>query len=335
MIEDTFGRPIRDLRISVTDRCNFRCPYCMPIEIFGEDYQFSPKSQVLTFEEIERVARLFVRAGAEKIRLTGGEPLLRKGLPDLVAQLAAIPGVKDITLTTNGWLLAEHAEALKAAGLNRVTVSLDSLDDEVAGRMNGRGYPVARVLEAIDRAMEVGLTPVKINVVVKRGDNDHTLLDMVRHFRGAGAILRFIEYMDVGNRNNWRLDHVLPSSELVEMIGQVHPLKPVEPNYRGEVVRRYRFTDGSGEIGVISSITQPFCGDCTRARLSTDGKLFTCLFAGDGTDLRGPMREGANDDRLYELIERVWGRREDRYSEERTARTPKPPRKVEMYQIGG
>ena len=335
MIQDRFSRPIRDLRISVTDKCNFRCPYCMPIEIFGEDYQYSPKSDVLTFEEIERLAGLFARCGAEKIRLTGGEPLLRRDLPILVKMLAAIPGIKDIALTTNAWFLPQHAVKLKAAGLCRVTVSLDSLDDQVFQKMNGRGYGVARVLEGIDAAIAAGLMPIKVNVVVKRGDNDHTLLDLVRRFKGSGVIPRFIEYMDVGNRNQWRLDHVVPSREIVAAIDAEMPLEPVDPAYRGEVAARYRFRDGSGEIGVISSITQPFCGDCTRGRLSTDGKLVTCLFAAGGTDLRTPLRDGATDDALIEIIASAWSARTDRYSEERAARPPEASRKIEMYQIGG
>jgi cyclic pyranopterin phosphate synthase len=335
MLVDTLERPMRDLRISVTDKCNFRCPYCMPIEIFGEDYHFSPKADVLTFEEIARLTRLFVRAGVEKVRLTGGEPLLRKDLPVLVAELGRIPGVRDLTLTTNGWFLGQQAQALRRAGLHRVTVSLDSLDEQVCGKMNGRGYGPGRVLEAIDAAIAAGLTPVKVNVVVKRGDNDDTVLDLVRHFKGTGVIPRFIEYMDVGNRNGWRLDHVVPSREIMIRIHAEFPLEPVERGYRGEVAERYRFADGSGEVGFISSITQPFCGDCTRARLSTDGRLFTCLFAGSGADLRGPMREGAGDDELFARIAGTWRRRADRYSEERTAHTPPPIRKIEMYQIGG
>lgn len=335
MLVDTLKRPIRDLRISVTDKCNFRCPYCMPIEIFGDDYHFSPKADVLTFEEIARLTRLFVKAGVTKVRLTGGEPLLRKDLHLLVRELARIEGLRDLTLTTNGWFLTQQAEALKAAGLHRVTVSLDSLDEAVFAKMNGRGYGPARVLEAVDAAIAAGLTPVKLNAVVKRGDNDHTVADLVRRFKGTGVIPRFIEYMDVGNRNGWRLDHVVPSRELAARIHAVFPIEPMERNYRGEVAERYRFLDGTGEVGFISSISQPFCGDCTRARLSTDGKIFTCLFSGVGTDLRGPMRDGASDDDLYARIAGTWEKRGDRYSEERTAHTPMPTRKVEMYAIGG
>jgi cyclic pyranopterin phosphate synthase len=307
----------------------------MPIEVFGEDFQFSPKADVLNFEEVLRLTRLFVRAGVEKVRLTGGEPLLRKDLPVLVKELAAIEGVRDLTLTTNGWFLAQHAQALKDAGLHRVTVSLDTLDEAIFAKMNGRGYGPARVLEAIDVARQVGLTPIKVNAVVKRGENDHTVVDLVRRFKGTGIIPRFIEYMDVGNRNNWRLDHVVASRELAARIHAEFPIEPVERNYRGEVAERYRFVDGSGEVGFISSISQPFCGDCTRGRLSTDGKLFTCLFAGAGTDLRGPMREGASDDELFARIAGRWEKRRDRYSEERTEHTPMAQRKVEMYAIGG
>ena len=307
----------------------------MPIEVFGDDYQFSPKADMLSFEEITRLTRLFVKAGAEKIRLTGGEPLLRKDLPVLIHELAGIPGVRDLTLTTNGWFLAQKARELKQAGLHRITVSLDSLDDAVAGRMNGRGYGVARVLEAIDAAREAQLTPIKVNTVVKRGENDHGLLELVRRFKGTGISLRFIEYMDVGNRNGWRLEHVVPSAEIFQAIHRELPLEPVGRGYRGEVAERYRFKDGGGEVGFISSISQPFCGDCTRARLSTDGKLFTCLFAGTGTDLRGPMRDGASDDVLSAIIAGTWSQRVDRYSEARTEQTPNAQRKVEMYAIGG
>ncbi|MCH7476507.1 MAG: GTP 3',8-cyclase MoaA [SAR324 cluster bacterium] len=335
MILDQFQRPLRDLRISVTDKCNFRCPYCMPIEVYGEDYQFSPKSEVLTFEEIVRLTRLFVQAGAEKIRLTGGEPLLRKSLPVLVSALAGISGVKDLTLTTNGWFLAQQAEALKTAGLARVTVSLDSLDDRVAGQMNGRGYGVERVLEGINAAIAAGLTPVKVNVVVKRGENEDSVVKLARYFRRRGVIVRYIEFMDVGNRNGWRLDHVVPAAEIVEAISSEMPLEPAERQYRGEVAERYRFRDGQGEIGVISSISQPFCGDCTRARLSTNGELITCLFAEHGANLRDPMRGGATDEELFGLISRTWNGRTDRYSELRSQQTASPGRKIEMYQIGG
>ena len=338
MIADLFGRPLRDLRISVTDRCNFRCPYCMPAEIFGEAYEFLPKDEILTFEEISRLASLFVSAGVNKLRITGGEPLLRVDLSTLIAQLSAIPGADDITLTTNGYLLAQQATQLAEAGLDRITVSLDSLDDDVFKRMNGRGFGTRRVLDGISRAADAGLNPVKINAVVQKGVNDHTLVDLARHFKGAGHIVRFIEYMDVGNRNGWKLDEVVSAAEIVAMIDAELPLEPAEPNYRGEVANRWRYRDGSGEIGVIASVTQPFCADCTRARLSTDGKLYTCLFATDGVDLRGPMRQGASDTELGAIIAGAWSVRRDRYSEERTELTTTEAAsrtKVEMYHIGG
>ena len=338
MITDLFGRPLRDLRISVTDRCNFRCPYCMPAEIFGEAYEFLPKDEILTFEEISRLAALFVDAGVNKLRITGGEPLLRVDLFKLIAQLAAIPGADDITLTTNGYLLAQQATQLAEAGLDRITVSLDSLDDEVFKRMNGRGFGTRRVLDGIGRASEAGLNPIKINAVVQKGVNDHTLVDLARYFQGSGHIVRFIEYMDVGNRNGWKLDEVVSAAEIVAMIDAELPLEPAEPNYVGEVANRWRYRDGSGEIGVIASVTQPFCANCTRARLSTDGKLYTCLFATDGVDLRGPMRQGAFDTDLADIIAGAWRVRRDRYSEERTELTAAEAAartKVEMYHIGG
>jgi GTP 3',8-cyclase len=336
MVRDTLNRPLRDLRISVTDKCNFRCPYCMPIEVYGEDYEFSPKAEILTFEEITRLTALFAKAGARKVRITGGEPLIRKGLPVLIGALAGVPGVEDLTLTTNGWFLAQQAAALKAAGLRRVTVSLDSMDDAVFGRMNGRGFGVQGVLDGIAAAQAAGLTPVKVNAVMKRSENYEAIVGLAEHFRGTGVIVRFIEYMDVGNKNGWRLDEVIPSAELIGEIHKRWPLEPVEPNYRGEVAERYRYADGQGEIGVISSITQPFCGDCSRGRLTTDGRFVTCLFAAGGRNLRDPMRAGASDAELLGLIEDTWGRRTDRYSEERTANTPlRPRRKIEMYRIGG
>ena len=335
VIRDVFGRLLRDLRVSVTDRCNFRCPYCMPAEIYGERYQFLPRADLLTFEEIARLVRIFVGLGAEKIRLTGGEPLVRSGLDKLVSMLSEIDGIQDLTLTTNGYLLSQQAQALRDAGLQRITVSLDSLDDEVFGLMNGRGFSVKTVLDAIDKAREVGLDPIKVNSVVQRGVNDHTVMDLLRYFKGTGVIVRFIEFMDVGNLNDWKLDQVVPSAELLERINAEMPVEPVDKNYRGEVADRYRYLDGSGEIGFISSVTEAFCSDCTRARLSTDGKLFTCLFASDGRDLRGPMRSGASDEELAALVTDVWGRRVDRYSEIRASLTRPPQRKVEMYQIGG
>lgn len=334
---DRLGRPLRDLRISVTDRCNFRCPYCMPAEVFGENYTFLPRAEILTFEEIERLTRLFVGLGVRKVRVTGGEPLLRRELPALIRRLAAIDGVEDLTLTTNGYLLPRMAGELKDAGLHRVTVSLDSLDEDVFKLLNGRGYQVSQVLKGIRAAEAAGFTRLKINAVVQRGVNDHTVVDLARHFHGSGHIVRFIEYMDVGNRNGWRLDQVVPATEIVKRIHEEMPVTAVAPNYPGEVARRYRYMDGSGEIGVIASVTQPFCGDCTRARLSTDGKVFTCLFAGTGVDLRGPLRDGAADEDLLETISEIWEGREDRYSELRTAETAEMPSfsKVEMYQIGG
>jgi len=329
---DTLGRPIRDLRISVTDRCNFRCSYCMPKSVFGQGYRFMDRKELLTFEELERVAQAFVALGVEKIRLTGGEPLLRKEIEQLVARLDAIDGL-DLTLTTNASLLARKAESLHAAGLDRVNVSLDSLDDATFRAMNDVDFPVARVLEGIEAAAAAGL-PVKVNAVVKRGVNDEGVVEMARHFRGTGHSLRFIEYMDVGATNGWRLDDVVPAAEIVERIDAVFPLEPVEAAYRGEVAQRFRYRDGVGEIGVISSVTQPFCGDCTRARISAEGKLYTCLFALRGTDLRALLRGGASDDELREAIAGVWIRRTDRYSEIRTERTSELPR-IEMSYIGG
>ncbi len=336
-VVDTMKRPMRDLRISVTDRCNFRCPYCMPAEIFGEAYEFLPREEILTFEEITRLTALFAEFGVSKARITGGEPLLRTELTRLISQLASVNGIDDITLTTNGYLLAQQAQELKDAGLNRITVSLDSIDDEVFKQMNGRGFGARRVLHAIERASEVGLSPIKINAVVQRGVNDHTIVDLARHFKGTGHIVRFIEYMDVGNRNGWKLDEVVSADEIIARIDSEMPLEPAPGNYHGEVAERYLYRDGGGEIGVIASVTRPFCGACTRLRLSTDGQIFTCLFATRGTSLRDPMRDGATDDELRELIAGVWGLRTDRYSEERAAATPDMPRpaKVEMYQIGG
>jgi cyclic pyranopterin phosphate synthase len=331
-IADTLGRPLRDLRISVTDRCNFRCVYCMPKEVFGRAYRFMDRKELLTFEEIERLARGFVACGVEKIRITGGEPLLRRDLERLVGMLAAIDAL-DLTLTTNGALLAQKAQALADAGLTRITVSLDSLDDEVFRAMNDVGFPVARVLDGIDAAASAGL-PVKVNAVVKRGQNDGELVDLARHFRGTGHTLRFIEFMDVGATNGWRLDDVVPAAEIVSVIDAAFPLEPVEPAYRGEVARRWRYRDGAGEVGVIASVTQPFCGNCTRARISAEGRLYTCLFAADGHDLRALVRSGADDAALHKAIESVWIRRTDRYSELRTKGTEALP-KVEMSYIGG
>jgi len=334
---DTFARPMRDLRISVMDRCNFRCPYCMPRETYHERYRFLGSHERLSFDEIVRLARLFVQLGARKLRLTGGEPLLRTNLPDLIGDLTDIPGVEDVALTTNGVLLARYATELKAAGLQRVTVSLDSLDPEVFARMSGGFAGVEDVLEGIEHARRSELAPIKINAVVQRNVNDHTVLDLVERFRGTGVIVRFIEYMDVGNRNHWSQGLVVPSKELLARIGARWPLEPLEPGYRGEVARRYAFTDGQGEVGFISSVSQPFCGDCTRSRLSSDGVLYTCLFATHGTSLRDALRGGASDDQLLELIRGVWLARSDRYSEQRASlrRSVSDERKVEMFYIGG
>ncbi len=334
-VTDTLGRPLRDLRISVTDRCNFRCTYCMPAEIYGDRYKFLPKPELLTFEEITRLTRILVKFGATKVRLTGGEPLVRSEMEKLVAMLSELDGIKDLTLTTNAFLLAQKARTLKDAGLQRVTVSLDTLDDEVFKVMNGRGYGTHRVLGGIRAAEEVGLSPIKINAVIQKGVNDHTIVELARYFKGTGHIVRFIEYMDVGNLNKWKLDHVVPSAEVIRRIDEVLPLEPVEANYYGEVAERYQYKDGSGEIGVISSVTVPFCGDCTRARLSPDGGLYTCLFASQGFDLKGPLRAGATDEEIEEKVANLWRARTDRYSEERSELTGPQPRKIEMYQIGG
>ncbi len=334
MITDTMGRPLKDLRISVTDRCNFRCTYCMPAEIFGESYKFLPKNEILSFEEIARLARIFVEFGVNKLRITGGEPLLRTDLHKLIAMLTGMPGLEDLTLTTNAFLLPQQAQQLKDAGLQRVTISLDTLDDEVFKEMNGRGISIDRVLKGIDAAAAVGLAPIKINAVVQKGVNDHTVVDLARHFKGSGHIVRFIEYMDVGNRNGWKWDQVVPAAEIVQQIDAEMPLEPVDSNYPGEVANRYRYRDGQGEIGVISSVSQPFCANCTRSRLSTDGKLYTCLFASAGHDLKGPLRAGASDSELRELVTGIWQGRSDRYSEERAEMTEDVQR-IEMSYIGG
>ena len=332
---DRLGRTLADLRISVTDRCNFRCTYCMPKEIFNRDYKFLNRSALLSFEELARLSGIFTSLGARKVRLTGGEPLLRAGLEKLVGMLSHTPGVSDLTLTTNGVLLPRKARALAEAGLDRVTVSLDSLSDEVFGAMNDVGAKVADVLGGIEAAAAAGLTPIKINMVVKRGVNDHCIVEMAEHFRGTGYILRFIEYMDVGATNGWRLEEVTPAHEIVDRIDQVFAIKPVEPNYQGEVARRWRYVDGQGEIGVIASVTQPFCGDCTRARISADGKLYTCLFATSGVDLRAAVRSGASDQQLRHMIAGVWSERTDQYSELRSGETAGIGQRVEMSYIGG
>jgi GTP 3',8-cyclase len=331
---DTLGRPMRDLRVSVTDRCNFRCTYCMPKEVYGSDHAFLPRAEILDYEEIERVVRAGVRLGVRKVRLTGGEPLVRRGLERLVAMLATIEGIDDLTLTTNGSLLASKAESLAEAGLHRVTVSLDALDDATFMSMNDVRFPVARVLEGMAAAEAAELGPIKVNTVVRRGVNEHAVLDLAGRFRETDTVVRFIEYMDVGHTNGWRLDEVVPAAEILATIDARWPLEPVDPTYRGEVARRYRYRDGGGEIGLISSVSQPFCGDCTRARLSADGHIYTCLFATAGHDLRGLLRQGATDDELADRLREIWTGRSDRYSELRSLETVELP-KVEMSFIGG
>ncbi len=333
-VTDTLGRPMRDLRISVTDRCNFRCVYCMPKEVFGRDHAFLPRAEILDFEEIARVVAASVGLGVRKVRLTGGEPLVRRNLEGLVRMLAAIEGVEDLTLTTNASLLASKAGALADAGLGRVTVSLDALDDETFMAMNDVAFPVSRVLDGIAAAEAAGLGPVKVNSVVRRGLNEHAIVDLAEHFRGTGTVVRYIEYMDVGHSNGWRMDDVVPAAEIVERIDARWPLEPVDAGYLGEVARRWRDRDGGGEIGVITSVTQPFCGDCTRARLSADGQLYTCLFATGGHDVRALLRSGMTDDALADALRTIWTGRSDRYSELRTLETVDLP-KVEMSFIGG
>jgi cyclic pyranopterin phosphate synthase len=334
-VRDKLNRPLRDLRISVTDRCNFRCTYCMPADIFGPNYAFMAKEKLLTFEELTRLTAVFTKLGVEKIRITGGEPLLRSGLPKLIGMLNEVNGVRDIALTTNGSLLAKLAPELKMAGLRRVTVSLDSLDDERFGAMNGIGFGVRPILDGIEAAARAGL-PVKINMVVKKGVSDGDIMPMARYFKEKGHTLRFIEFMDVGNTNGWRLDQVVPSRDIVRLINAEMPLEPLEPNYRGEVASRYRYVGTNVEIGLISSVTQAFCATCSRARLSADGRLYTCLFASEGVDLRAPLRDGASDRELQQLIANVWGSRDDRYSEIRQSQTPgHAPTKAEMSYLGG
>ena len=339
---DTLGRRLHDLRISVTDRCNFRCTYCMPREVYGRDYAFLPRAELLTFEEITRLARLFVDHGVAKVRLTGGEPLLRRDLSTLVRMLAALPGIDDLTLTTNGSLLARQAAALADAGLDRISVSLDSLDDATFGRMNDVGFPASVVLDGIAAAAAAGLTPIKVNMVVRRGINEADVVPMARYFRERGHILRLIEYMDVGHTNGWRMDDVVPAAEVIARIDAEMPLVALASNYSGEVADRWAYRDGGGEVGVIASVTQPFCADCTRARLTADGQLYTCLFASVGHDLRAPLRGGASDAEVSAAIATVWRARSDRYSEERTAATGSgrglpmaDPARVEMSRIGG
>jgi cyclic pyranopterin phosphate synthase len=333
-ILDAFKRPLRDLRISVTDRCNFRCQYCMPKEIFGRDYVFLSRDEILSFEEIARLSRIFVGHGVRKIRLTGGEPLVRRGIETLIGMLAEIDGLEDLAMTTNGSLLAPRVQALKDAGLKRVTVSLDSLDDATFMAMNDVSFPVKPVLEAIDAAADAGLTPVKVDMVVKRGVNDHDIVTMAEYFRNSGHILRFIEYMDVGTTNGWRMEDVVSAAEIVEKVNAVWPIEPVEPSYYGEVAERYRYKDGAGEIGIIASVTVPFCGACTRARLSAEGELYTCLFATRGHDFRAMLRNGASDEEIGAALRSIWGVRDDRYSEIRSDDTIEL-KKVEMSYIGG
>jgi GTP 3',8-cyclase len=334
---DRLARPLHDLRISVMDRCNFRCPYCMPKEQFHDNYRFLKSQERLSFEEIVRLSRLFAAVGVSKLRLTGGEPLLRTNLPDLIGDLSGIPGIEDIALTTNGVLLGKNAVDLRANGLRRITVSLDTLDSKIFARLSGGFAALEQVLEGIQAAIAAGLTPVKINTVIERGVNDHTALDLLEHFRGSPVIVRFIEFMDVGNRNHWRPDMVVPSRELAARIQERWPMHPISENYRGEVAQRWRFDDGGGEIGFISSVSQPFCGACSRARLSSEGKFYTCLFATHGLDFRKPMRAGASDTELLQLIRDTWLGRSDRYSELRDSpRSGKPAeQKIEMYYIGG
>ena len=331
---DRLGRPVRDLRVSVTDRCNFRCPYCMPKQLFGPGHQFLPRAEILSFEEIARVARAAAALGVSKLRLTGGEPLLRRDLDRLVAMLAEIPGITDLALTTNGVLLPRLAQRLRDAGLGRVTVSLDALDEPTFQAMNDVGMPLARVLEGIDAAVAAGFRPIKLNTVVRRSVNEHALVDLARFARAGGHVVRFIEYMDVGTSNGWRLDDVVPAAEILQRVDAALPLEPVPPRYPGEVANRWRYRDGGGEIGVIASVTQPFCRSCTRARLSTDGKLYTCLFAAAGHDLRALLRGGAGDGELVEALAAIWSRRGDRYSEQRSASSGRRQR-IEMSYIGG
>ena len=335
---DTLDRPIRDLRVSVTDRCNFRCIYCMPREIFGPGYKFVPRNDLLKLEEISRITRLFAGHGVRKVRITGGEPMIRRNLEHLIEMLRDIDGVTDISMTTNASMLTlKRAESLRAAGLNRINISLDAIDEKTFQRVNDVDFPVAKVLEGIDNAHAAGFDAVKVNAVIRRGYNEHSILPLAQHFHGTGTVLRFIEFMDVGTTNKWNLEEVIPAAELVEIIGKEMPIESLQPNYSGEVAKRWRYSDGGGEVGFITSVTQSFCGDCSRARLSAVGKVYTCLFAATGQDLRGMLRAGASDEELSRLIGRIWSQREDRYSELRgqipvTAETA--PR-VEMSHIGG
>ena len=334
MTSDKLGRQLKDLRISVTDRCNFRCPYCMPSEIYGDRYQFLPKDDLLTFEEITRLASIFANLGVNKIRITGGEPLVRNSVEELIANLSYIPEIVDLTMTTNGYLLPQKAQLLKNSGLNRITISLDTLDEDVFRKMNGRNFGPDRVVEGIKSAEKAGLTPIKINAVIQRGVNDHTILQLANFVRDRGHILRFIEYMDVGTLNNWNMSEVVPANEIIQMIDREMPLEALKPLYPGEVANRFRYKDDGGEIGVITSVTNPFCSDCTRLRLSPEGSVYTCLFSDQGTDLRSPLRTGATDYELRRLIIGLWQNRVDRYSEIRSSVAGKK-KKIEMYHIGG
>ena len=334
IIYDKLFRPIHDLRVSVIDRCNFRCNYCMPEEEFNEKYTFLKKEEWLKFDEIERLVKLFTRRGVSKVRVTGGEPLLRENLPELIQTLSRIKEIDDLALTTNGFLLKKFAKDLKKAGLKRLTVSLDTLNEETFRKISGHKGSVKEILDGIKTADEVGFDSIKINAVIQKGLNDHTVLDLIEHFRGTPHIIRFIEYMDVGNKNQWSKSLVVSSKEIIALISQKYPLKPVTQNYFGEVAERYQYEDGRGEIGFVSSISQPFCSSCTRARISADGKFFTCLFASEGVDLRTPLREGASDEELFSIIDTTWQKREDRYSELRSLNA-QPKKKIEMYQIGG
>ncbi|GEN83081.1 GTP 3',8-cyclase [Sporosarcina luteola] len=333
-IIDKLGRPIRDLRISVTDRCNFRCTYCMPKEIFGDDYVFLPKNELLSFEEMERFARLFASIGVKKLRLTGGEPLMRRGLPDLIAKLTKIEGIEDIGLTTNGVLLGQYAQPLYDAGLRRLNMSLDAMDPELFGKMNGRGIKPELILKNIDRAKEIGFT-IKMNMVVQKGVNESEILPMAAYFKERGITLRFIEFMDVGNDNGWSFEKVVTKKEIYEMLRAEYEMEPAEEEYYGEVAKRYRYLDNGAEVGFITSVSESFCSTCTRARLSSDGKLYTCLFASDGFDLRELIRSGLTDEELLEAITGVWQGRGDRYSDERTEQTVKNRKKINMSYIGG
>tara|TARA_Y100000588_G_scaffold205228_1_gene219026 strand:- start:7203 stop:8210 length:1008 start_codon:yes stop_codon:yes gene_type:complete len=335
MIKDKFNRSFKDLRVSVTDRCNFRCSYCMPAEIYGDRYQFLSRKDLLSFEEITRLVRICVGLGSEKIRLTGGEPLVRSDIEELISLLSSINGVKDLAMTTNGYMLAEKADVLKAAGLDRLTISLDTLDEDVFKEMNGRNFSNKKIFAGIDAAERLGYKPIKINAVVKRAVNEHTILDLARYFKERGHIVRFIEFMDVGTINKWNLDQVVSAAEIFEIINSELPIEPVESNYPGEVALRYRYSDGSGEIGIIASVTKPFCGNCTRLRLSPEGTIYTCLFSNAGIDLKEPLRSGVSDEDIIRIINGVWGSREDTYSEDRAYLSVPVKDKVEMYHIGG